>query len=96
MSWMIALSGSRGSSTPSASPVSTSYWPALPKDAQVGGVPVQNAGEVVFRIVIRVTRASAGGDQAIRSSGASNERAGTKANGVRRIDGIDRPPPVRE
>jgi hypothetical protein len=37
MSWMIALCGSPGSSSPKARPASVSYWPAAPRLAAEGG-----------------------------------------------------------
>jgi hypothetical protein len=46
-------------------------------------------------MVIRVTRACAGGDQTSRTSEASSETAGTTGHGVRRFDGIDGPPHAR-
>ena len=52
-----------------------SYWPAVPKEGQVGGVPVQNAGEVLVRMVIYVTRAAAGVAQVVKVRAAAMETA---------------------
>ena len=53
MSWMMALCGSFGSSSPKARPASVSYWPALPKLAP------SKAGETFVSMTILVTRACA-------------------------------------
>src|SRR5262249_15209982 len=53
MSWMTALCGSLGSSSPNAFPASVSYWPAALKLAP------SKAGETFFSIAMRVTRACA-------------------------------------
>src|SRR6266516_4150181 len=68
MSVMSAFCGSLGSSSPNARPVSVSYRPALPKLGQTGGVPVQNAGDVLLSITILVTLASAVGAHAMSAA----------------------------
>src|SRR5215831_14502209 len=88
MSWMMAFRGSRGSSTPSARPVTTSYCPAVPNDGQP--VLVQNAGEILLRMVMRVTRASTAEGQKKPTSKTNNGR--NTADGAGRFEGIDGPP----
>src|SRR5262245_24093606 len=72
MSVIRAFCGSYGSSSPNARPVSVSYWPASPNEGHTGGVPVQNAGDVLVSITIFVTLAS---DVAVHTRSAAAAHA---------------------